>query len=305
MRLALRLSARLTALLTLAGLVALAGATGATAKTVALIDNSFNDNFLNNGEGWVRASGVLNANIQIAGSFTDGLAKLVNGDDLIIVAHSTGAGNFVWNRTVYTGFGNAANEMPVPGGFVSLEPITVQFVTCYSSSAPSGGGDSILFKLLRAMPSDFNSGTGFVGTACTHVIWNMSNGTAAQYTAAEVCLGQNNSSWVQNPPANRPATGGQGQPANQRSVGQARMDNNCQGVPANTLTFNIPNRVGVLDMTTGYAPPTDGGVPFAGPAGVDVDSLSVCGDGANSHAPDDQPSATESKTWGSLKRFFK
>jgi hypothetical protein len=275
-----------------------------SAKTVALIDNSFKDTFLNCGEGWVRATGVPDANIQIGGNFTNGLATLASGDVLIIVAHSTGAGNFVWGKTAYTGFGNGPNQMPLPNGFANLNQMTVNFVTCFSATAPAGG-TSILSQLLTAMSGGDAVGSGFVGQANTHVAWNMSNGTPAQYTAAEACINAGGSPWVNNPPANRPNTGGNGQPANQRSAGQALMDNNCAGVPPNKLTFNIPNRVGISGQLTGYPPPTDSGMPNAASFAPAVDSLSVCGMGDDSHVPDDNPVPVQHGTWGKLKSSYR
>jgi hypothetical protein len=285
----------------------------ALAKTVALIDNSFNDTFLNCGEGWVRATGVPDANIQIGGNFTNGLGTLASGDMLIIVAHSTGPGNFVWGNTVYTGFGSGPNQMPLPNGFGNLNQMTVNFVTCFSATAPNGG-TSILTQLLTAMSGGDAVGSGFVGTANTHVVWNMSNGTAAQYASAVTCIQAGGSPWTNNPPSNRPNTGGNAQPANQRSAGQALMDNNCAGVPPNTLTFNIPNRVGTLNQVTGYAPPTDGGMPNAANlAPVDGGRTwpscecgpPVCGTGDDTHAPDDNIVAVQFGTWGKLKSVYR
>jgi len=288
------------------GLTAGAGSV-ADAKTVALIDNSFNDTFLNCGEGWVRATGVADADIQVGGSFTTGLGRIADGDNLVIVAHSTGPGNFVWGSTAYSAFGSGTGEMPVPADFDTRKNVTVKFVTCFSATAPTGGA-SILDKLLNAMNNidNGNTGTGFVGTANTHVAWNLSNGTAAQYTAAEGCVNANGSPWIKNPPANRPNTGGNAQPANQKSAGQALVDN-CNGVPANKLTFNIPNRVGVVNNTTGYPPPSDGAAPAAAPAAKfgTVQSIDVCGSGDDSHVPDDAPTPAHATSWGRLKTTYR
>jgi hypothetical protein len=279
----------------------------AMAKTVALVDNTFNDNFLNCGEGWVRATGVADANIQIGGNFTTGLGNLANDDALIIVAHSTGPGDFVWGGTAYTAFGAGAGEMAVPAGFANLKNITVNYVTCFSATAPSGGS-SILSKLLTAMGGAGNSdtGTGFVGTAEAHVASNMSNGTAAQYTKAAACLAAGGDPWMKNPPANRPNTGGSMQPANQRSAGQALV-NNCNGVPPDTVTFNIPNRVGVVGTKTGYPPPSDNGAFSAESASEEftVNGIAVCGSGSNSHVADDMPTAVMPTSWGRLKTTYR
>ena len=286
---------------------ALVGADASWAKTVALIDNSFNDNFLNCGEGWVRATGVPNANIQIGGNFTTGLGTLANADELIIVAHSTGPGDFVWGGTAYSAFGAGVGQMAVPAGFGALKNIVVNYVTCFSATAPDGG-KSILDKILTAMGGAGNTdtGTGFVGTANTHVAWNMSNGTADEYTAATACVNAGGSPWMKNPPSNRPNTGGNMQPANQRSAAQALVDA-CGGVPVNKLTFNIPDRIGVIGTTTGYPPPTDGGGPATAPASKFASVLDVvgCGSGDDSHVPDDAATAASPTTWGRLKTTYR
>jgi hypothetical protein len=287
--------------------VALAGA--ASAKTVALIDNSFNDNFLNCGEGWVRATGVLDANIQVGGNFTTGLGRLADDDALIIVAHSSGAGNFVWGGTEYSAFGAAVGQMAVPADFGDRKNITVNFVTCFSAAAPESG-KSILDQLLGAMNGldNGNTGSGFVGTANAHVAWNLSNGTAAQYTAATGCVDAAGSPWIKNPPANRPNTGGNMQPANQKSAAQALVDG-CNGVPTGKLTFNLPNRVGAVGVTTGYPAPTDGAAPGASPAskvaGTHVLDVAGCGSGDDSHVADDAATPAHVTSWGRVKTTYR
>ena len=79
--------------------------------------------------------------------------------------------------------------MAVPAGFANLKNITVNYVTCFSATAPTGGS-SILSKILAAMggQANTNTGSGYTGTADAHVVWNMSNGTAAEYTAAIACV---------------------------------------------------------------------------------------------------------------------
>ncbi len=289
--------------------LAMSGGSSAMAKTVALIDNSYNDKFLNCGEGWVRATGLPDDNIQVGGSFTTGLGRLADGDSLIIVAHGTSPGSFVWAKTEYTDFGGAAGQMPVPAGFGARKNVTVRYVTCFSATAPTGGS-SILSKLLTAMGGADNGdkGSGFAGIATTHVVTSFAGGNATQYAAAQDCIDAFGSPWVNNPPSNRPGTGGKGQPANQRSAGQALIDNNCTGVPANKLTFNLPNQVGVPGVKTGYGPPTDSGPPPgtapAPPAGV-VDVTAVCGDGDATQAPNDDPTPAPATTWGKLKSIYR
>lgn len=237
-------------------------------RTIICIDD-VNDDFTNNAEGYLRAQ-YPNATIKRGGgTLTDCMGQLRNGDTLIIVCHGLNNGEgFRWGGNNYFGFGGGEDDLPVPPGFNNLRNITVRFISCWSARDPDGptGADRPLTDKIRDAMGGAANGhpapTGFTGVAFAQVNYRMTGGTPAQQAAARDCL-NNNPGWQNNPPANRPNTGGQGQPANQQSAAQAQVNNNCPGA-GGAVTITIPNQVsqpaGPNDQppkTPGYKAPVD------------------------------------------------
>lgn len=168
-----------------------------------------------------------------------------------------------WDGVLYSGFGNGAGQLPVPPGFADLEDVTVEFISCYSAMDPDGAGadTSLLTKLVAAMggAANGNTGTGYVGTANSQIYSKLDGGNNDQQKLARASLNQMEGLWTTNPPANRPGTGGQGQPDNHQTAGQAMVD---ATVGDNVIVFSIPNEVGGIGVA-GYGPPTDN-VTFGG-----------------------------------------
>lgn len=229
----------------------------AWAKKVICIDGAAGNKsvFLNNHEGYERALGLGGADvIQIGGNLTDCLAQLVNGDELVIIAHGA-PGSFQWGGQQFTGFGNGVGQMPVPAGFNNLMNLTVRLCSCHSTAVPQGGM-SLAQKLAVALGGAGNNNTitGFAGVSQAHVVYQV-NGPAGKVAAATNNL-TNNQAWMESAPANRPNTGGQGQPANQQTAAQAQLD---ARFGANVFTVTIPNAVGVVGVSAGYPAPVDAG----------------------------------------------
>lgn len=234
-------------------------------RTIICIDD-VNDDFTNNAEGYLRAQ-YPNAIITRGGNLRDCMAQLNNGDTLIIVCHGLNNGEgFQWGGNNYFGFGTGPDDMPVPPGFGNLHNITVQWITCWSNNDPDGSGEDrpLTEKIRDAMGGAGNGHpmpTGYTGISFAAVNYSMSGGTAEQQAAARQCL-TNNPAWQNNPPANRPGTGGAGQPANQQSAAQSQVSNtNCPGA-GGAVTITIPNAVATPQgpnqpKTAGYKRPVD------------------------------------------------
>lgn len=269
----------------LAGAVAVLVLAGtAYGKKVICVDGC-NSAFVNNHEGYERALGLAATDvIQVGGSLTDCLAMLVNGDTLVIIAHGTGTGTcFVWDGMEYTGFGAGAGQLPVPDGFAALRNITFRFCTCWSARDPDGGGadTSLVDKLTGAMGGAGRGHVpgGFNDLARARVCFLVRGGTAEQRAAAIACL-EANGDWMNNPPANRPGTGGKGQPANQQTAAQMAVDN-CEGAGgAGNIRVTIPNRVPAEGTPGGYKQPVNTVEPPApgdGAVGCSCTQLPGCG----------------------------
>ena len=260
-----------------------ATASVASAKKVICVDGC-NTPYVNNHEGWARDQMVAGDVIQVGGSLADCLAMLANGDQLIIIAHGSGVGTgFTWGGMTYTGFGNGANQgtnpYPVPAGFGMLMNITVDFCSCWSDRDPDGptGNDrSLTDKIEDALGAGANA-NGFNDLATARVNYTVQGGTQARVDAALMCL-ENDTSWMSNPPANRPNTGGMAQPPNQKSAAEAIVDA-CPGAGG-------ANNVTVTSMT--YKAPTN---EVAAPAGGGVggcecpNSPPFCGFGTSEGHP--------------------
>jgi hypothetical protein len=233
-------------------------------KKVICIDNAggAQSRFLNNHEGYERALGIgPNGVVQIGGNLTDCLAMVANGDELVIIAHGA-PGSFTFggqNYTAFTAMGPPApGELLVPAGFANLMNVRVRFCSCFSMNDPPGPDTAMTAKILNAMggAGRGHNVTGFNGTSGTAPVPTLCLGTPAQRTMAANDLNAN-LGWRQNAPANRPNTGGAGQPANQRTAAQAQAD---ALLGAGVVTVKIPNQVGALGppAVAGYIMPIDG-----------------------------------------------
>lgn len=214
-------------------------------RTIVCIDNN-NDAFTNDAEGYLRARYPNAVFKRGGGTLTDCLGQLRDGDTLIVVCHANAHG-FGWGGEEYDGFGAGDGRMPVPDGFGALRNITIIWIGCETTQDPDGDGEDrpLVDKLRDAMGGAANghpAPTGFMNTVITNVNYGLSGGTPEQQAAARQCL-TNDRSWERNhPPANRPNTGGQGQPANQQSAAQAQVNNNCPGA-GGAVAVTIPNAV--------------------------------------------------------------
>jgi hypothetical protein len=190
----------------------------------------------------------------------------------------------VWNGVEYTGFGSGVTEVPLPPGFGTLENVTFRFATCWSALDPDGSAGpntSLVDKLADAMGGapNHNVGTGYDAVATVGVVWQAIGGAPAQKKAAIVCL-EHDTSWQNNPPSNRPGTGGPGQP-NQLTAAQAQVDL-CLGVPG-AVTIAIPDAIAALTpqgWSFGYAIPHQAAaapLPGGGASGCACTALPGCG----------------------------
>src|SRR5262249_25577928 len=151
------------------------------------------------------------------GILTDCLKNVADGDTLFIVAHGREKGaKFVWGGAAYPGFGFGAGYA-MPDGFDKLKNVNVTLATCWSANDPDGKGPdtSLVDKMVKAMggAGNKNTVTGFNDLAQSECVPSFT-GQKAAIDAAIECY-KKDSSWMNNPPANRPGTGGNGQPANQ------------------------------------------------------------------------------------------
>jgi len=177
---------------------------GLYAKKVICVDGC-NSGFVNNHEGYERSQMAVGDVIQVGGNLTTCLNMLMNGDELIIIAHGTGTGTgFIWGGITYTGFGGGAGQYPVPAGFGTLMNITVKFCSCWSARDPDGGGadSSLVDKIVAALGAG-SAGSGFNDLATSRVCYTITGGTAVQRQAGIAAL-KANTAWMNNPPTNRP-----------------------------------------------------------------------------------------------------
>ena len=114
------------------------------AKKVVCVDHDAGteDGYLTAAEGWARNQATGGSDVvQLGGNLEDCLAKVEDGDELIIIAHGEfwGARFFWGGNNTYTGFGTAQDEDQgtephvVPESFRGLSNVTVRFVTCWSA----------------------------------------------------------------------------------------------------------------------------------------------------------------------------
>ena len=124
------------------------------------------------------------------------------------------------------------------------------------------------------------------------VTYSVRGGTRAQQDAALKCL-EDDPTWLNNPPVNRP-----GAQATQRTAAQTIADN-CAGA-GGAVTVVIPNRVG-NDQQTGYWHPFE---EFR----IAVCACEVCDECGCPDAigyPEDAPTSSLRKTWGTLKQIYR
>jgi hypothetical protein len=250
-----------------AAALVLALSSPALAKRVICIDGAGGgmDPAINIKEGYERALGITSPPdvVSIGGALTDCLAMVANDDELVIIAHG-GPGTFDWGGMTYTGFGMGPGLMPVPPGFGALTGVHARFCACFSANDPKGADTSVTSKLLEAMGGAGGTGNtvgGFQAEAGPGVIPVLCGGTAQQQMMAGDALNNMLAMWTAFPPANRPGTGGPGQPPNQQTAAQQKVD---QVVGPGVIVVKIPNQVGMFTdppapNVGGYVMPTDGG----------------------------------------------
>lgn len=234
-------------------------ASPALAKRVICIDGAGGglDPAINTKEGYERAVGITAPpDIVSFGGLAACLGMVASGDELVVICHGA-PGTFTFGGVTYTGFGGGAGQHPIPGTW-PLMNVRIRFCSCFSANDPPGADTSVTSKILAAIggAGAGNTAGGFQGTAGVLPIPVLCGGTAAQRAAAAAALQNMLVMWASNPPANRPGTGGAGQPANQQSAAQAKVD---MVVGAGIITVKIPNQVGQVGPPPvgGYIMPLD------------------------------------------------
>jgi hypothetical protein len=223
--------------------------------------------FLSNAEGFERAraaqAGQPMTTFQVGGNFTNFLANVGNGDELVIIAHSAiervGPMDrtirrfaMIWSGMPFFGFGPGMGEMPVPAGLANLMNVRVTMHTCFSARDPDGNGaETALTDKLRARMGAGCTVAGYMNSCVSNNVWNVTGGTLPQRNAARTVLQDNRTLWNLLPPANRP-----GAARTQASVGDsiAKASNAA-------LTLDLPSQIGVSPNTRGYVMPREGTPP--------------------------------------------
>jgi hypothetical protein len=206
-------------------------ASSALAKKVVCVDGA-GDGFLNNAEGYHRATAKDGDTVVVGGSLKDCMDQVGEGDCLVIIAHGVEIEienedgsisieyGFTWDGENYTGFGEGEGNMPVPEDFKDLKNVTVKLVGCWTS-CPGADGRSLTDDIVREL-GEGGTATGFPGVCEGGVYFTLKGGTDEERKKAAECL-NNNDAWQGKPPSNRPNTGGAGQPPNQQSAAQAQL----------------------------------------------------------------------------------
>ncbi len=248
------------------------------AKRVICIDGAGGglDPAINTKEGYERALGITAPpDIVSFGGIAACLGMVASGDELVVICHG-GPGTFTFGGVTYTGFGGGAGQLPIPAGW-PLMNVRIRFCSCFSANDPPGADTSVTSKILAAIggAGAGNTAGGFQGTAGILPIPVLCGGTAAQRAAAAAALQNMLVMWASNPPSNRPGTGGAGQPANQQSAAQAKVD---QVVGAGVIVVKIPNQVGQIGPPPvgGYIMPLDQVLVTASGVGGPICNGCVC-----------------------------
>ena len=223
-------------------LIVLALSYDASAKKVICVDGA-GDGYLNNHEGWERQNMQPGDIIQVGGNLTDCMAQLMDGDELVIIAHGNNRGTgFKWGGMIYTGFGAGPGKMPVPPNFAGLDGVTVHFCSCWSKRDPDGTGTDtpLTEKIKDAMGGTGNTADGFQNLAEAGVCASFTcipGVKKSEVEKAEKAL--ENSNWADNPPANRPGANPNQQTAAQAAVDAAIGPGKCTV----TITYKPPQDV--------------------------------------------------------------
>lgn len=179
-------------------------------------------------------------------TLTKCLADVADNDTLVIITHGSDDGFFSWHdgkeKKRFNNFGGKdQNSVPVPDGFNKRTGVKIHFVACFScklAPPPQDKPRSFCKKILDSMGTK-NTCVGAQDVARVGNSISFEKTTKKIGAAARKCL-QDNKSYNNYPPVNRPDS-----PDNQQIQAQKLLDNKdkcpgAQGAKIKTITYVEP-----------------------------------------------------------------